>query len=371
MIVTQYKGKSFTRTLRYVVQKPGAKLLAHNLMRSTVEQQSAAMVAVASRSKRVQKPMMHYAISLSPGERLNDSEWRSLAKQYLQRMGYRDNQYLLVRHTDTPHHDHVHLVVNRVQRGSGKAVCLDWDYYQSQALVRQLEEQFHLSAVRASWEPFHQRLAEAAAPRLRHLPLEVQQRQAAKEQIRGVVNASLLGSRSLEEFMSQVERSGVRVELQQRQGQLKGIAFSLDNERFAGSRLGPSYSLPKLMQAWNAQAQEQEQIKADDPANSLEMPFHQRYYQELVAVVERKLGRGLSTQQQDFQIAMLALRSSHPDAAQALVFSPDVQTLKREQGELAAMDYLRQLMEKAQQRLKKMSQSQTQTVQERGDEPSR
>jgi len=367
MIVTQYKGKSFTRTLRYVVQKPGAKLLAHNLMRSTVEQQSAAMMAVARRSQRVQKPMMHYAISLSPGERLNDSEWRSLAKQYLQRMGYRDNQYLLVRHTDTPHHDHVHLVVNRVQRGSGKAVCLNWDYYQSQALVRQLEEQFHLSAVRASWEPFHERLAEAAAPRLRHLPPEVQHRQAAKEQIRGVVNASLLGSRSLEEFMSRVKRSGVTVELQKRQGQLKGIAFSLDHERFAGSRLGSSYSLPKLMQAWDAQ--DPEQSRAANPASQLEMPFHQRYYQELVAVVERKLGRGLSTQQRDFQIAMSALCSSRPDSAQALVFSPDVQDLKREQGELAAMDYLRQLMEKAQQRLKEMSQ--LQTVQERGAEHSR
>jgi len=352
MIITQYKGKSFSRTLRYVREKPGARLLGHNLLCSTLEEQNAVMVAVAQLSERVQKPMMHYAISLSPGERLTDSEWRSLTSQYLEEMGYDDNQYFLVRHTDTPNHDHVHMVVNRVRRSSGKAVCLDWDYYQSQALVRQLESQFKLSPVRASWEPFKESLP-GEERSLLSLPPEVQHQQAAKEQIRGVINASLLVSRSLEEFIPLVEGSGVTVEFQRRKGQHKGIAFSLNNERFAGSRLGPSYSLPKLIQTW--EVQDQEQTNGDDSVTPFEAPFHQRYYQELVVVVERKLGSGLSIQQQDFQIAMLAVRSSRPDAAKALVFSPDVQTLKQEQGEQVAMDYLRQLMEKAQQKLRELS----------------
>jgi len=81
------------------------------------------------------------------------------------------------------------------------------------------------------------------------------------------------------------------------------------------------------------------------------LSFHQRYYQELVELVERRLGDGLSGPQKDFQIAMLAIRSSRPDAAKALVFSPDVQRLKQERGEAAAMTYLRQLMEAAQRQM--------------------
>ena len=348
MIITQYKGQSFSRTLRYVREKPGARLLGHNLLCSTVEDQNTAMVTVAQLSERVQKPMIHYAISLSPGEWLNASEWRCLTQQYLHQMGYSDNQYLLVRHTDTPNHDHVHVVVNRVQRSSGKAVCLDWDYYQSQGVVRQLENRFKLNPVRASWEPFTEHLAGEELPLL-HLPPEVQHQQRVKEKIRGVVNGGLLLTQNLDAFIPWVESRGIKVELQERQGTLKGIAFTADNERFSGSRLGPRYSLPKLLKTW------QQAADAKDRSNLIEEPFHQRYYRELVEVVEQKLGDGLSVQEKDFQLAMLAFRSSKPDAAKALVFSPDVQRLKQEQGENVAMDYLRQLMEQAQQQLREMS----------------
>ena len=347
MIITQYKGKRFGDTLRYVTQKTGARLLGHNLFCSSVEEQNAAMVAVAEQSERVKKPMMHYAISLSPGERLTIPEWRSLTQQYMREMGYTDNQYLLVRHTDTPHHDHVHLVINRVQRISGRVVSLDWDYYQSQALVRRLEKQFNLSSVRSSWEPFVERLP-GEDVLLLSLPPEVQHRQAAKEQIREVLNQSLLLSQNLGDFIGLVERRGVTVELQERQGKLKGIAFSCDNERFAGSKLGPGYSLPKLMKAW------QDAAISEGPVGPVEEPFHQRYYWELVEMVEGRLGDGLSTQQKDFQLAMLALRSSKPDAGKALGYSPDIQRLSREQGEQAARDYLRQLLEAAQQRLREI-----------------
>ena len=361
MIITQYKGQSFGDTLRYVSQKPGALLLGHNLFCSTLEEQTAAMIAVAEQSERVKKPMMHYAISLSPGEWLKASEWHRLTRRYMREMGYTDNQYLLVRHTDTPNHDHVHLVINRVQRVSGKVVCLHWDYYQSQGLVRQLEKQFNLSSVRSSWEPFVERLP-GEEQALLSLPPEVQHRQVAKEQLRGVLNQSLMSSHSLEEFIRLVERRGMRVELKRSKGEVRGIAFSYENERFTGSQLGSGYSLPKLMQAW------QNDAVPDVRSDQVEEPFHQRYYRELVDLVESRLGDGLSGQQTDFQIAMLAICSSRPDAAKALVFSPDVQRLKQEQGEQVAMDYLRQLMEGAQERLRDVQQEkQARMGQERDD----
>ena len=99
-------------------------------------------------------------------------------------------------------------------------------------------------------------------------------------------------------------------------------------------------------------------------------PFYQCHYQELVDIVERKLDQGASVRDKDLQLAMLALRSGKPDTAKALVFSPDVQRLKQEQGEPVAMDYLRQLMESAQQRLKQMDQVQ-QARQEQQQKPDR
>ena len=345
MIINQHKAKSFSRTLHYVREKPGASLLGHNLFCSTTEDQNEAMRAVAEQSERVKKPMIHYSISLAPGERLSGSDWRKLAKQYMKEMGYTDNQYLLMRHTDTPNHDHAHLVINRVQRTTGKAVCLGWDYYKSQALVRKLEKEFNLDKVRTSWEPFTERLPGEEKPLLA-LPPTVAGRQVVEENVRGVVNEGLLVSEDLKAFINRVETRGVEVELRKGKGKLRGIAFTQDGERFTGSQLGKGYSLPRLMKALEKQPVAQEQL------DQVDEPFHQRYYRELVELVEQRLGDGLSTQQKDFQLAMLAIRSSRPDAAKALVFSPDVQRLKREQGEKVAMDYLRQLMESAQQQLR-------------------
>ena len=44
---------------------------------------------------------------------MTDTLMRDIAKEYMQRMGITDMQYLLVRHLDQPH-SHCHLVYNRV-----------------------------------------------------------------------------------------------------------------------------------------------------------------------------------------------------------------------------------------------------------------
>ena len=52
------------------------------------------------------------------------------------------------------------------------------------------------------------------------------------------------------------------------------------------------------------------------------------------------VGAGLSGLRKDFQIVMLAICSSRPGMVKALVFSPDVQRLRQEEGEPVGMDYL-------------------------------
>lgn len=60
-------------------------------------------------------PSGHISLSFSPkdGVRMTDALMLDIAKEYIQRMGITDTQYLLVRHLDQPH-PHCHLVYNRV-----------------------------------------------------------------------------------------------------------------------------------------------------------------------------------------------------------------------------------------------------------------
>ena len=249
MIITQSKAAGFARTLRSVTEQPGAVVLGHNLACSTIEEQNAAMVAVAQLNRRVQKPMVHYVISLAPGERLSASDWRKLVRHYLKGMGYSDNHYLLVRHSESANHDQVHVVVNRVRRSSGKAVSLNGDYYQSRLLARELEGTFKLRPVRGDLGPLKQR-RRGDDGMLRALPSEVKHRKLARQALRSLVNEGLLLSEDLDQFVHFLEARGVNVELKRERGKSEGITFSYDQERFSGSELGTGYSLPKLRRAW-------------------------------------------------------------------------------------------------------------------------
>lgn len=249
MIITLSKAAGFSQTLRAVTEKAGAVVLGHNLSCSTIEEQNAAMVAVAKLNRRVQKPMVYFVIRLSAGERLSASDWRKLTRQYLKGMGYTDNQYLLVRHTAPATHDQVHVVVNRVRRSSGKVVSLEGDYYQSRSLARELEATFNLRPVWGDLGPLKQR-RRGDDGMLRVLPSEIEHRRMASQALRSMVNEGLLVSQDLDQFVDFLEARGVKVELKRERGKSEGITFSYDQERFSGSQLGTGYSLPKLRRAW-------------------------------------------------------------------------------------------------------------------------
>ena len=119
-----------------------------------------------------------------------------------------------------------------------------------------------------------------------------------QDQLRSEVNQALATSRDLEGFIAQLEARTVQVTLTHRQQKAVGIAFEFEGEHCAGGKLGKGYSLPGLLAtlvkhkqslAEAAETQTPE-VRSDD-----EQPFHQRYYWELVEMVERRLGKDLST----------------------------------------------------------------------------
>lgn len=64
---------------------------------------------------RLKNAVGHVSLSFSPkdADKLTDAKMTEIAKEYMERMGIRDTQFLLVRHLDQAH-PHCHLVYNRV-----------------------------------------------------------------------------------------------------------------------------------------------------------------------------------------------------------------------------------------------------------------
>ena len=51
---------------------------------------------------KVGKAVLHVSLSAAIGEKLSDEQWREIGQRYLRGMGFKDNQFVLVRHAE--HH---------------------------------------------------------------------------------------------------------------------------------------------------------------------------------------------------------------------------------------------------------------------------
>ena len=131
MIGKIIKGKGFGGAVRYAMQKDlgEARLIGTNLVadRNDADALAAEMAEHAAMLRPdVKKAVQHVSLSAAHGEHLTDEQWRRVAEAYMEKMGFKDNQYVLVRHADTGH-DHVHLIMNRVSM-SGDLVSTQYDY---------------------------------------------------------------------------------------------------------------------------------------------------------------------------------------------------------------------------------------------------
>ena len=141
MLAKQFKGRNFYGCLSYVLGKEGATQIGGNLSRADADALNQEFTQVSLKRSTLKRSVYHCALSLAPGETLSNATWRNVARDYLDAMGFDKSQFILVRHTDTESHQHVHIVANRVGM-DGKTVSDSFDHYRAQTVVRAIEESY-------------------------------------------------------------------------------------------------------------------------------------------------------------------------------------------------------------------------------------
>ena len=92
-----------------------------------------------------ENPAGHISISFDNADapRLTDEFMVQLAKEYMDGMGIRNTQYLVVRHLETEH-PHFHIVYNRVNM-SGKSVNERNNFKRSDKVVKGIKDKYGLT----------------------------------------------------------------------------------------------------------------------------------------------------------------------------------------------------------------------------------
>lgn len=91
---------------------------------------------------RTEKPVIHISLNPHPEDRLTDKELTEMAHEYMQRMGYGDQPYIIVKHEDIDRH-HLHIVSVRVDE-QGKRINSDFTHKRSLAIVQDFERRYGL-----------------------------------------------------------------------------------------------------------------------------------------------------------------------------------------------------------------------------------
>ena len=93
-------------------------------------------------STKAEKTMMHISLNPHPDDKLSESQYIQLAHEYMEKMGFGDMPYLVVKHEDIDRH-HIHIVALRV-RPDGSAIDSKNNYYRSKEITRELEKKYGL-----------------------------------------------------------------------------------------------------------------------------------------------------------------------------------------------------------------------------------
>lgn len=253
MIGKIIKGKGFRGALEYNLRQGKGYLLETNMAGDNPRSLAREFGQIRALRPNLTRAVCHAMISLPPGESLSDNQWRDVAAQFLEHMGFTENQYVAIRHTDTEH-QHMHLVINRVTL-SGEVVSESNDYKRQEALMQQLEEKYKLTRATPSKEASRKSLSKGEVEHaLRTGEHSVRMR------LQNIVSKTLEAVNRLETFTALLAKQGVEVRLNKAStGRISGISFSFEGIAMKGSDLGKGFT-------WNALQQQglhHEQTRSD------------------------------------------------------------------------------------------------------------
>ena len=165
-------------------------------------------------NRRTTNTVFHASLNPSPEDRLTDEQLREIAQEYMQKMGYGEQPYIVFKHKDIDR-EHLHVVSLRVDE-QGRKLSHDFEARRSMEILRDLECKYGLQpSVKG------QELTDREGLRKVNYP-----EGNVKQQISSVVRSCLRNYKcsSYGEFRTLLERFNISVE--ERTGTIDGRNYA-------------------------------------------------------------------------------------------------------------------------------------------------
>lgn len=243
------KGSSFAGALSYVydAEKQSAKeatRVGGNMCGQSVAELSGEFAATTAMRPEIQQPVWHCSLSLAPGEQISPEKWNEVCVQFLDKMKIDSDltPWVAVQHSDKDH-QHVHLVVSRIQ-SDGQIWKDSKEVYRAIETTQELEKEFGLKQTKG----FEARAEAKTLSRGEMGMFERTGELPPKIHIQQAVQAVIAkGPCTAPAFVDELSKRGVRAKPNLAlTGTMNGFSFESGGVAFKGSQLGAGFKWSEL-----------------------------------------------------------------------------------------------------------------------------
>jgi hypothetical protein len=234
MIVKIVQGHGFKGVINYVLDKDNARLLyADGVRLKDKESIIRSFITQSKASPNITKPVAHISLdfSVQDKERLTDRAMVGIALEYLDKMGYRNTQFIIARHHDTAH-PHIHLVINRIDN-EGKRISDKNERFRSTKVCMELTKKYGLYIASGKENVKRHRLKEP---------------DKTKYEIYDAIKATLPKCRNWQELTAKLRQLGITTDFRKNGStdKIQGFRFGKGNYTFNSSQIDRSCSYSKI-----------------------------------------------------------------------------------------------------------------------------
>ena len=248
MIAKIMKGSGFKGVINYILDpKKGTELIdslgvrtdgINHIVQSFIDQ--------TELNPRVSKVVGHISLSFSVQDspKLNNEWMAQIAREYMEKMGIKDTQYIIGRHFDKEH-PHIHIAFNRIDN-NGKTISDRNDRFRSEKICKELTAKYGLYFAGGKENVKEHRLKEP---------------DKTKYEIYQSLIAEIARCRDWKALLAHLKKQDIDVRFKYKSNsqEIQGIIFEKNGYHFNGSKVDRSFSYSKIDFALQQNNREYEQ----------------------------------------------------------------------------------------------------------------
>ena len=256
MIAKIVQGRGFQGAVNYILDKENASLLyAEGVRLKDKESIIHSFVVQHKLNPNISKPVAHISLdfSIQDKSRLTDRFMVDVAHEYMKKMGYRDTQYIIVRHHDSDH-PHIHLVINRIDN-NGKRISDQNERLRNVRICMELTKENSLYIASGKENVKQHRLREP---------------DKTKYEIYNSLKKIIPKCQNWDQIIHGLndQNIGVTFKYKGKSDEIQGVIFNKNGYTFNGSKVDRQFSYSKINQQLQLKEQKFKQVEHQNNADN-------------------------------------------------------------------------------------------------------